>query len=337
MAKRRSQHLPRKSLKYYDQKRRSRDLDIGLYERMFSEDIHLAIMPIGGRSHANPDFSVSIDPHSEELKALLLDTLPTRNGYSRYSLAETVCAFVDECAMILGAYGVAYYEKVHGDKPEAGAPPPFQLARIHNPCIHRTFGLMWQFVPTHVWRKQKEMAELVPPQAPSRRWAFLTRRDVAVIEMPSLLGGPAGFRRTLSDLHHLGSLGASQLVIADMNADAKNRSGYDLAVHRQSNDEHLARVTRKWGWMGRSLLRERVTEFYQFHRWLVFERAKAILREHIISELNRHLEDLGNRLGFCGGIVVSGLPSASDCEDAIGRLAAGEMQFKDVAEFMRKV
>lgn len=336
MVRRQNQQLLSKLFIYYDE-RRSSSKNVGLYEHMFSEDVHLAIMPIGGHSHTNPDFSVSINPHSDEMERLLGEALPTRNGYREYSLAETVCSFVDECAMTMASYGVAFYEKVIGVRPETDAPLPFQFKWIHNPCIHKTFGFIWQFVPSHIWRQQTQMGELMLSENLPRRWSILTSRNVAVFQMPSALGGRAGFKRTLADLHHLGEAGTSQFVLEDMNSGGENRSGYDFAAHRLSQDEHLARVTKQWGWMGRNMLRERITSFYQFHRSLVFEKAKAILREHIISELNRHLADLGSRLGFDVQIVVSGLPSSSDCETAIDQLTAGKMQFKDVVEFMRKV
>ncbi len=337
MDRRRSQQLRHKSLNYHDHRRSSRYMNIGIYQRMFSEDIHLAIMPIGGRSTTNLDFSVSIEPHSNEMEQRIVEALPTRNGLSRYSLTETVCSFVDECAMTMGAYGVAYYEKVNGIRAETVTTPPFQFIRIHNLCIHRKFGIIWQFVPSHVWKEQMKKERSMTSKKSPRRWAFLSNRDVAIFQMPSLIGGPAGFRRILSDLYYIGGLGASQFIIEDMYATAKNRSGYDFAVHRLSQDEQLARVTRRWGWMARNMIRERVTAYYQFHRRLVFEKAKAILREHIISELNRHLADIGKRLGFDVRIIVSGLPSISDCEAAIMGLASGKMQFKNVVEFMRKV
>ncbi|MDR4496426.1 MAG: hypothetical protein MRK02_00620 [Candidatus Scalindua sp.] len=101
----------RKFKKYYlTSKRTSHDLHSSFYTHMLIEDLHLGIMPIGGRSK-NPNFKVEINPHSKEVEKLITNSLLTHRG-RQWSLTESVCNFIDEAAHLLDYCGKAYYEIV---------------------------------------------------------------------------------------------------------------------------------------------------------------------------------------------------------------------------------
>jgi hypothetical protein len=58
-----------------------------------------------------------------------------------------------------------------------------------------------------------------------------------------------------------------------------------------------------------------------FSRRLQWKRAQALLREHLISELN----ELLRRLGIGSQLVVAGLPTAEGLAQTIRKLQRGEM------------
>jgi hypothetical protein len=69
--------------------------------------------------------------------------------------------------------------------------------------------------------------------------------------------------------------------------------GYDLIVDSRSRRLLVARKTRNWGWTGRWSWQDDTTEFFLIWRELTFNRNLALLRGHIIDELNRLMARLG--------------------------------------------
>lgn len=85
------------------------------------------------------------------------------------------------------------------------------------------------------------------------------------------------------------------------------------------------RVTAKWGWDRRDHSDRNTTEFYRFYRMLKFKWAQAVLREHILAELN----ELFSRLNMEVTLAIRGLISSQEIEAIRSRMLNGDVSFAE--------
>lgn len=314
----------RESIEYYISNETStRNLHGSLYSHMFIEDLHLGIMPIGGRSD-NPNFAVKIDPYSTEIGEFIRLGLPTHHGEPR-SLTEAVCDFIDMAAHILASHGKAYYELIYfftddnKNKIEG-----FMIENIPNRCIKENLGFYWQLIPNEVLEHKENL----------KRFIWLSKDDLVVLSIPKELGGVRKFKKLLSDLQWLSECSVPRFAIEDM-AIQKQTAGYDFSTYRKNQETCLAKITRHLGWNGRGSFDGQTLEFYQLYRILSFQKTRAILREYIMHNLNRALEKIGEKMGFKCEIRLEGISTHEDYNNYMRQLIDGSLQFSEVIERMR--
>lgn len=315
----------RKSVRYYlTDKGPSRDLHTSLHAHMFIEDLHLGVMPIGGRSE-NPNFVVEMEPPSKEVEELIRLGLHTHHG-EPHNITEAICDFIDEAVHILAYYGKAYYEIIYfyddENKNKIGS---FEIERIHNDNIKDTFGFYWQFLPKKILKDREQNL---------KRFIWLPKKDLLVLSIPKEIGGIRKFRRLLSELQWLSKCTIPEFAMKDM-AVQKQTKGYDFSTYRENQETFLARITNRLGWTARGTFNERSLEFYQIYRYLKFEKTKAILREHVLHKVNKSLEIIGNNMGFKTRLRLKGMPSHRDYDNYIKQLTDGSLQFSDAVKLMR--
>jgi len=315
----------RKSVRYYlTHKRPSRDLHASLYADMFIEDLHLGVMPIGGRSE-NPNFAVKVEPPSKEVEELIRLGLHTHHG-EPHNITGAICDFIDEAVHILAYYGKAYYEIIYFyDNGNKNNIEGFKIERIHNDNIKDTFGFYWQFLPKKILKDREQYL---------KRFIWLPKKDLLVLSIPKALGGIRKFRRLLSELQWLSKCIIPEFAMKDM-AVQKQTKGYDFSRYRENQEIFLAKITRHLGWTARGTFTERSLEFYQIYRYLKFEKSKAILREYVLNRLNESLEIVGNKMGFKARLQIEGIPSHRDYDNYIKKLIDGSLQFSEAVKLMR--
>lgn len=321
----------RKSMPFFDRKRHKKTLP-SLYAHMFQEDLHLGVMPIGGRS-SKSNFCVRIEPASKEVEKIVASGLLSHWGRA-YNMTEATCGFVDEAVHVIGAFGKAYYEIIftynQDDKPDG-----FFFSRIQNECIHDTRGWYWQYVPEHAYRRSATPWKKDAENGNKRgKFVWLRGRDMLVLAAPRELGGARKLMRIVGEMEGMDRASMPEFVLKDMK-EQKNQSCYDFEVHREGIECHLARITKNIGWPIRTMINQRCTEFYLMHRMLMFERSKAILREYVIAQINHALARIGEKLGFEARVCVDGLHTVSDWTDAIRRLQKGTFQFAEAWNWIR--
>lgn len=315
----------RKSVRYYStDKRPSRDLHTSLYAHMFIEDLHLGVMPIGGRSE-NPNFAVKVEPPSKEVEELIRLGLHTHHGEPQ-NITEAVCDFIDEAVHILAYYGKAYYEIIYiYDDENKNRIEGFEIERIHNDNIKDTLGFYWQFLPRKILKDREQNL---------KRFIWLPKKDFLVLSIPKVLGGIRKFRRLLFELQWLSKCTIPGFAMKDM-AVQKQTKGYDFSTYRENQESFLAKITRHLGWTARGTFTERSLEFYQIYRYLKFEKTRSVLREYILHKINKTLETIGETMGFRAEIKIEDIPSSQDFNGYIKQLIEGSLQFSEAAKLMR--
>jgi len=290
---------------------------------MLMEDIHLGIMPLGGKSK-NANFAVKIDPPSKEVENLIRIGFPNRQGYQQ-DLIQTVCDFIDEEAHALAYYGNNYYEIVYYYSDEKRKKiDGFMVESIPPYCVKTLLGVYWQFIPQEAMKRSEQ----------KRRFVLLPRKRILMLSMPKELGGSNKHKKVLSDLRWLSSCSIPEFAMKDTEKQQQTK-GYEFSLYREGLSAFLAGTTRHLGWIARGMFSDRSLKMYQIYRSLMFERSKSIIREQILCMMNNSLELIGEEMGFSAKIVLEGIPTHKDYNDYIRKLLDGELQFSEAIKLMR--
>jgi hypothetical protein len=275
---------------------------------LFIRDLPLGIMPMG-HGIDKKSWSVSLDPATPDLTdwiATLLDV----SRFSRPGLAPAVKAFIEEIARELAYNGETYYEIVTEN---SGSPPPTHLLSLPFGRVRLRRGVFLQHIPESD-RGPGEPAELEIPAVKMLR-----------LTLPAALGTPDEHRALLRELVKLSTpMPKFALESPELGRD----SGYDFAAHHRAQEVAIERAMAKWGTVPSVRRLKGTTEYFFVVRTLQFARSQALIREHIIQELNLLLR----RLGVERTISVSGLPAAQAITAAMESLKRGETDFKSAME-----
>lgn len=288
----------------------SQGLDLNQNVYMFTQDVQLAVMPIGGRTEKHKDFNVLLNgSQAEREKAEQLIGEICR--YEKHDLKSMVCNAVEEISRHIAWEGCAVYELILGDD---------GLQHILN------------FTPKNLWRLPGCYVQIIP----HRDWNLLKKKFVVVpasriwyLEMPQDLGGRRGYKSVLKRLRRFEHIGP-EFWKKDLDHGVKSRN-FDFQLYTRSSEIYDGQVTRAWGWNRRDWSQERCTEFFTFYKLIRFKWAQAMLREHIVAELNGLFTDLGIK----SELKVVGLPSPEDVLQTERDLLEGIITFAAASDRVR--
>jgi len=278
-----------------------------LSRHMFQEDIYTGIFPYHfARGDENKIFILGEEQEKQKLFALF-DSLGRGHSYSTEDSARDA---VDQIALRLAHYGVALFEIVKNSE---------------NSSV-----VLSSFNPDFAWRLPAFYLQIAPRYAwthTDRKYALLKKNEVWRVTLPATLGSVQQYRAMLSGLSAWSVMGPDFLE-AELEKKRRFPSDFVVADYHRMLQVHQYRVTRRWGWIKRDWSLDYVTEFYQFHRFLTFRWAQAVLRDHIVSELNA----LTARLNIKAKIHLQKLASPEEILDIRGKMKQGLLDFAGAAK-----
>ena len=272
---------------------------------MFVEDIQLAIMPIGGRSSKSPEFAVEIQGKSEqaELVTALLQSLAS---HDQYHLEELLSDAVGEVARCLTWEGLAAYEIIYDN--DNGT------YFLHNFTSQRLF---------HIFRKYVQVIPKKDRDLWNKSCVVVSDKDIWKMSIPRVLGGRRNYRSIFKGLTRFQHLGPK---FWKNDLKLQNYLAYfDYQYYSRNADIYCLKITNRWGWNRRDFSLNNWTEYYLFYKILQFAWAQAIIREHIVDELNKLLR----RLSIEAKIIMKGLPSAKNISIIREQLRKGQVSFNE--------
>lgn len=307
MRRQRSNLQPKPTVARHFQSLNADQFAHNLNVHMFTEDVHLAVMPIEGRSRAKDEFSITLNGSKEECERAQ-QLIGNIGRFDRHNLTGSISDAVDEIARRLSWEGCAVYEII----PDESDVP--YLYGFTSTNLLKLFGWFIQIIPKGDWELWGKKCALVHS---SKIWR---------IEMPKSLGGRRGYVGIINRLKRFDLIGPKFWRV-DLES-SKQSDLYDFQMYNRKSEIYRSKVTRTWGWNRRDWSQERTTEFFCFYKQATFRWAQAVLREHIIAELNILL----HRLGIECEIVVSGLPTTSEIQEIRRKLLTGELSFASAAD-----
>jgi hypothetical protein len=278
---------------------------------IFVGEIHLGIMPIGGISRNHPDFSISVtgDEKNKEKTKELLNSLVSSN---RLSTNKLVCDAVDSIVKSMLYSGMAYYEITQDES---------DFLKLYNFTSNRLvniLGLYFQFVP------EKDI------QMWNKKLVVKASNSIWKIKIPKELGGVSGFRKLI---HSLGNNTEMYPKCFDIEKISTQSSDFDFNFNEYISQSKIYqyRLLELWGGTLRHNSTDYANEYYITHRIVRFNRAQAILREHIISQLNVLLK----RQRIKSTIEVFGLPTVQFVDKQLKKLADGDVELAKIINSTR--
>lgn len=278
---------------------------------MFWHSITAGIMPLIGMGDTPPTFSANIAGNENE-RARAVPLLSSVSEFSEHDDDELICGAITGIAKSLAAQGRIAYEIL----PEVGG-NSCRLCPFTRQRLFRIPGWYVQWVPREDRHRGNKSA-----------FVFLRSRDVWEISIPPELGGARGHARLLRQLSRR-ELAGPKFFLRGL--EKQQQPGFfDFKEYTRAEQARTWRVTNKWGWTRMDASDH--TEFYYLHRSIRREWALAVLRQHIIRELNALLA----RLGIHAKIVVEGLSSPEEILAISEKMDKGEMGFSEALEAATK-
>ena len=285
--------------------------DINLNTSMFIEDVHIVVMPMGGRFRQT-DFSVELQGNSDdEHRAIaILRSLTRGDTHSRPDLRDLLSNSVNEIARYLAWQGRAAYEIIRGEESDKA----WRLYSFTDERLFRIFRNYIQIIPKADQRRWRKTCVIIPEQ------------DIWNIAMPKVLGGYRGYRKILKRLRRGSRLAPS--FISDEMDNQEWTTYFRAELYRTEMNLFVAKTTARFGWPMRNLGLKIWTEFYGMYRFITLDWARACMREHIINELNQ----LFRRLHIETEIVVEGLPTAQEILKIRQQMCEGKISLRDASD-----
>lgn len=270
---------------------------------MFTEDVHLGIMPIRVYADEQSTFSAILEGNEQDcVKATQM--LNDLGEYNKYDLDEIVCDAIENIAKQISWEGCANYEII-----------------IDGDCIYLNWFTSKNLIKIFSWRLQ-----FIPPRSWdywNKKYSFINENNIWKVSMPRELGGTKGYKKILNKLGKYSHLGPD-FYREDLEQGKQNKY-YDFMKYVGSSEIYFNKVTRSWGWNRRDWSQKNCTEYYTFHKKIRFRYAQAILREHILEEIN----SLFRRLSLNCILKVNGIPSSEEILKIGNSMKEGQINFNE--------
>lgn len=299
--------MSRISRAYFPNHRPS-DLSSEFYASIFIRDVHTAIMPY--KHQQNSGVVIELCRTNKKLVDKLKDFLYVGHYSAGWHLSETITDDIESIAHYLVALGEEYFEIVDTTNKHKKGVTDKKLEHLPYGKVVRLFSYYIQIVPFSDWKRHEKKFYAIPAD---RIWH---------IKLPRALGTTRSHRRLLKRLAKL-SLPMPEFTKKD--GDLGQSAKYDFGLHHDKKELAVEQLTAKWGSIPSLRQLKHTTEYYYIVHNLQFLHSQAILREHILSEINKLMQ----RLGIDNEILMSGIGVSTDIADAIKKLDKGEIGFTE--------
>lgn len=296
--------MSRLSRAYFPNPERSSP-ELVLYAFMFVRDVHTGIMPY--RTGGKYPYTASLSRKNQTLSGELAKFLSIDHN-DGILLDETLRETIETLSHYIVTFGEVYLEIVHEDTKTKNGIKDKKLEFLPWGKVIKVFGRYIQIVPLRNWKRGEKIFYTIPSD---RIWH---------VKLPRKLGTPRKHRKMLKKLN---ALSEPMPKFAHKDGDLGQSAKYDFMAHHHTKEIAVEQTTSHWGSI-RSLSQIKgTTEYYYIVNRLQATYSQALLREHIINEIN----DLLRKLGVKNSLKVEGLKLSTDIKDAIRKLEKGEIGF----------
>ena len=290
------------AIKYY----RSRvSSGINYDMNMFVEDLSNRIMPIGGTSRYHKNFKINITGKDKDKVGSLFSDLV--DSYDLRVEERLASKLIREIGKRILWDGESLFEITETD----------DSLYLFSFTSRNTFKIPFYYI------------QLIPIQDWDffdKKINFISGKKVINIGLPNELGNKRGHKSLVRKIRN----SDPQFPKFWHEILQKNDFEFSLNDYRKSKDLYTLKLAKQWGWDKRGLAYEHLNGFYQIYRTAQVAWAMAILREHIVEELNKIFRNLNIDIS----INIEGLPKAVEINKAQKQLLKKEKSFEDISDLI---
>ena len=251
------------------------------------EELHVGLLPYGGRSVAYPNFNVEISGNDLEEAKSILNSL---KNYPETNVTRLVCDVVNTLGNQLSYSGIIRHEIVESEH--------YYLSHIPEQSFYDLKYFFVQVVP----KEQREVS--------SKSFIFKEAKYVWTLTLPKKVCHWKTYRKILKGLAENTNMLPPHVELAGL---AQSSIDFNFENYNKETSKYIYKILNDIGGNQRESRPELVTEFYLIHRILRLNLSKTLIREHIIDELNL----LFLRLNLDAKIIISELPTSKSVKELI--------------------
>jgi hypothetical protein len=264
------------------------------------EELHLGVLPVGGRTIGDSDFDIElIGSDNDKAK----ETLLSIERVSRSSTCELVCDIVNDIAQNLTYFGSIRYE-----------------------IVEQKTGVTLHYIPQKsfydlgIWGVQivpKKQQEHV-----NKQFIIRSKKYIWDLSFPDAICSKARYINILDKLSKYTEL-MPRKIPHDKIFEAD--LGFDGTGFNKQTKKYIYKTLNDIGGAQRETNLTYVNEYYLINRMIRMNLSKVLLREHIINKINF----LFSKLNIDSKIVIKGLPTSDEirivlCDLEVGTLGLNE-------------
>jgi len=182
--------------------------------------------------------------------------------------------------------------------------------------MKKIFGRYVQIIPYKVAKESHVKAGI----------RFIPKNRILHIKPPKELGGKRELKLIIQRLAKLSGTVTPSFHIPSM--ERNEVTGFDFSLYIDRKYMEKAILTKKYGWNQRDYQDKHILEYYSMHRYLVMANATAMLRQQILQDLNKALNNSYVNAGV--EIVLEDLPTVETVAKEFEKLKKGGLKFSDL-------
>jgi hypothetical protein len=256
------------------------DFQGSAHVHILREELHIGLLPYGGRSVSYPNFDVEISGNDLEEAKSILNSL---KNYPETNVTRLVCDVVNTLGNQLSYSGIIRHEIVESEH--------YYLSHIPEQSFYDLKYFFVQVVP----KEQREVS--------SKSFIFKKAKYVWTLTLPKKVCHWKTYRKILKGLAENTNMLPPHVELAGL---AQSSIDFNFENYNKDTSKYIYKILNDIGGNQRESRPELVTEFYLVHRMLRLNLSKTLIREHIIDELNL----LFSRLNLDAKIIILELPTS---------------------------
>lgn len=282
---------------------------------MLIEDVSLSCLP---SNYGEEKYKIKLVASDSKCENLIIDAIETR--YDREDLTNSIYEFFHKCVGVVMAYGYAGYEIVYFSTKE-GKIDSFNLVLIPPSAFISKKNRFQQYIPLEIAKERDLKGQYID----------LPSEDILLFELPKYV--KSHHKQMMESLAFLGGNLFPEFALENI---YKPKIPFSQSDYLLSREIALSKATQIIGWNARNYNNEYKFEHYVWHRQLIFYKFLCNLRETILKTLNEGIKRIGNKMNFECQLIIEGLPTAKDAENALEKLHKGELKtFTEVLGMFR--
>jgi hypothetical protein len=281
------------------------------YAKLFQEDL---IRSINRYSSKYKDVICKLERENDEFENILKELLPNYRGIYTNQLKDEFFEAGEKIMAHLIKNGYALFELVR--QIDLNNKEKFKLIDFHS----NTFKFENEnFIQSFQDENQKNIE------------IRIKKEKCLIIDFPDILGNTNEYFNFIDKLDSEGN-SLPKMYLGDQTLF--KTKGYDFEEHKKLIEIQKLILYKKYSWTERRFKDDLLTAFNNTKMQLEFKKLQIQLRDYVFNLLIDYIEKFSIMLGCPNKIIIEGMLSVKDVEDAIKKWEIGEITKSEISAIL---